>query len=331
STHTYLREGRAIHRLVSLVDPIEDLIAENDRRVMLGAESEEDAESIPSSNDEQRTYRSYKKLTRWCPSIGKLVNSDLDGHEMTLALRQASLLKSGADGARGDDASSLKGSVATWVNEQCPNPDLVINTLEKHGRGFNNDATGRLLCPVDYNWEDTLVHAAIREYHPDFSVTGYSWPMFLYPKGHYDPGHPSKGLFKGELLLRAFRCIFTSPSSALAELEADNDNDNPRPSGVPKKSRSKRTRCDVASLLKMKSVRFALSSCRSWDVKDEDFDHELFYHFIVDYFELPASREKAVEVDSLLLWWNRKVFGRRHASSYRPQQIEKLSVALSKQ
>ena len=35
-------------------------------------------------------------------------------------------------------------------------PDAVsgFDLGTKHGHGFNHDITGRLLCPVDYNWQD---------------------------------------------------------------------------------------------------------------------------------------------------------------------------------
>ncbi|KIO07305.1 hypothetical protein M404DRAFT_136565 [Pisolithus tinctorius Marx 270] len=47
---TYLLEGRAIRRLVSLVDHVEDLIAEYDQRGLIVADSNDvDIESIPSS------------------------------------------------------------------------------------------------------------------------------------------------------------------------------------------------------------------------------------------------------------------------------------------
>jgi len=65
-------------------------------------------------------------------------------------------LKKGADGARGDDANTLKTAVATWLNEQQPHPVPLLAINEKQERGFNHDLTGKLLCPVDYDWLDTL-------------------------------------------------------------------------------------------------------------------------------------------------------------------------------
>jgi hypothetical protein len=52
-------------------------------------------------------------------------------------------------------------------------------------------------------------------------------------------------------------------------------------------------------------LRFALSSAGAWRIIDDDFDHNEFYHNIVDYFELPSSPDAAKEAENLLLWWNR--------------------------
>ncbi|KAG2095255.1 hypothetical protein BD769DRAFT_1394945 [Suillus cothurnatus] len=51
-------------------------------------------------------------------------------------------------------------------------------------------------------------------------------------------------------------------------------------------------------------LQFALSSCGSWQNVNDDFKHDQFYVYIVDYFEnLPTPTAKA-SVDALLMWWN---------------------------
>ncbi|KAG2347683.1 hypothetical protein BDR05DRAFT_875480, partial [Suillus weaverae] len=216
-----------------------------------------------------------------------------------------------ADAARGDDTTSLKFAVASWLMHTSPTPNPVISHRDKSCRGFYHDATGKLLCPVDYDWDD-----AIRNYHPDYRVTCYSWPSYLYKDGRYDPTNPTKGLFKGELLVKAVKHVFTSPSSA------ENTSGFVSTRDFSKRQRTtgeRRTRCDVAGLLRMNSVqpraiaytavqrtqlRLALSSAGSWRIVDDDFDQEEFYHNIIDFFELCPSREAAKEVENLLLWWN---------------------------
>ncbi|KAI6003926.1 hypothetical protein EDD15DRAFT_2360192 [Pisolithus albus] len=334
------REGQVVRRVVTLVEPVADLIAEYDRCEIQATEQQasSNSEVIPPTPEQQRTYHAYEKLIQWCPSVHKLVgpaaDADTASFEVAFACRE---LQKGADGARGDDGAMLKAAVAQWLNESQPPPDPPFSSWEKYGRGFNHDITGKLLCPVDYDWSNADIRSAIREFQPDFRVTAHSWPSFLYTDGDYDPTRPAKGLFKGKYLVMAFRCIFTSPSSALNELNSGN---------IPRASQpirtAQKTRCHVARLLKMKTVqpraiayvatqlRFAFSSCSSWMIVDEDFNHEEFYHNIVDYFELPSSPQKVDELNDLLMWWKQRIFGRENTAHYRPQPVDSLSVSLSR-
>ncbi|KAI5995964.1 hypothetical protein EDD15DRAFT_2365545 [Pisolithus albus] len=315
------REGRAVRRVVTLVEPVADLIAEYDRREIqaAGQQPSSDSEMILPTTEQQRTYRAYEKLVQWCPSVQKLVGpaaeADTSGLEIAFACKE---LQKGADGARGDDSATLKMAIAQWLNASQPCPDPPFNLREKNERGFNHEMTGKLLCPVDYDWADAGVRTAIREFHPDFRVTAHSWPSFLYADGEYDPAMPAKGLFKGKYLIMAFQCVFTSPGSVRSE---DNMEHPPSCSeNLEDEYRSATSDC----------LRFALSSCSSWMIVDEDFNHEEFYHNIVDYFELPSSPQKAAELNDLLMWWNQKIFGRGSVSHYRPQPIDSLSVSLSR-
>ncbi|KAG2752564.1 hypothetical protein P692DRAFT_20725836 [Suillus brevipes Sb2] len=329
--------GRPIRRLVCLTERVEDLVAEFNRRIGLGAVNESDADKMDSDDpDENRRYRSFKKLMVWCPSARNLLRCDSPKQftDMTISRIQ---LNEGSDGARGDDSASLKCAVADWLMERTPTPNPAIHRQDKSGRGFYNDVTGGLLCPVDYDWSNLTVRASIRDYHPDFRITACSWPSFLYEDGCYDPQNPTNGLFKGKLLIKAFKRVFTSPTSTYEEQPADSAARSVR----NKNSGERRTRRDVSTLLNMRSIqpraiayvsvqlRFALSSAGSWRIVDDEFNHQEFYDNIVDYLELPPSPEAAKEVDDLLLWWNQKVFGRKFVSDYRPQQANRMSVAMT--
>ena len=62
-------------------------------------------------------------------------------------------LMDGADSARADDASVLKTIIVNWLTEvEAPNPRL--SPYDKLGHGFHSGSTGRLLCPVEYDWEN---------------------------------------------------------------------------------------------------------------------------------------------------------------------------------
>jgi len=51
-------------------------------------------------------------------------------------------------------------------------------------------------------------------------------------------------------------------------------------------------------------LHFALSNSTSWDLKDDNFDYEVFYHNIVNWFECPKTPAKNKVIEELLLWWN---------------------------
>jgi hypothetical protein len=74
-------------------------------------------------------------------------------------------LQSGANDARSDDTSRLKTAVAEWLNARTHNSDespegtqmsMYLSSKQKDERGICNDVTGRLLCPIDYNWDDPV-------------------------------------------------------------------------------------------------------------------------------------------------------------------------------
>lgn len=66
-------------------------------------------------------------------------------------------LKTGATDARSDDTSKLKVAVAEWLNARRTSPTdpgACLDPRDRNDRGISNDYTGRLLCPIDYDWED---------------------------------------------------------------------------------------------------------------------------------------------------------------------------------
>ena len=60
------------------------------------------------------------------------------------------------------DRSHSQFAVANWLNEASPHPEPLLSTTDKSGRGFYHDATGRLLCPVDYDWLDVSYVPLVR-------------------------------------------------------------------------------------------------------------------------------------------------------------------------
>lgn len=66
-------------------------------------------------------------------------------------------LRIGSDAARGDDAGNLKIAVVEWVDALYGPSVPQLKPGSKDERGLDNDSTGRLLCPSEYNWDDEML------------------------------------------------------------------------------------------------------------------------------------------------------------------------------
>ncbi|KAG1897248.1 uncharacterized protein F5891DRAFT_957482 [Suillus fuscotomentosus] len=286
-TNYFMSQGRAIRRMVTLYDSVEDLINENDRRCDI--EGDDDDVTF----DQNRLQTGYIVLNNVLPWFHRKA-SNMEYEDYT------HMLKKGADGARGDDTSKLKPLVPDWVNREWK-PDPPVDPEDKHCCGFTNDACGRLLCPTELDWNNPIVRAGIRDRIDGHIVTEMSWPAFLYAGYTADPNNLEEGLFKSKLLVQAFKAIFTSPSSA-KEVAGDGD-------GTNIIENNRRAKKDVLGKKVKTHLRFALSSITSWRSVDGDFDYIQFWCNIVDFFERPPGRTAQRNVDRLLTWWTRKVFG----------------------
>ncbi|KAG2112424.1 hypothetical protein DEU56DRAFT_749373 [Suillus clintonianus] len=311
-TNYYLAQGRAIRRVVTLFDNIEDLVAENDRRYEY--DGDEDA-----TLDQDRLQTGYTALVR---ALAWFVKNATDMENDDFA-RMLKTLRLGADSARGDDTSKLKTLVSSWVNLELK-PTPPVEPDDKHHRGFINDACGKLLCPAELDWSSSLVKAGIRNRSEGHAVTEMSFPAFLYENYTANPDNLEEGLFKGKILVQAYKAVFTSPSSA-KDVEDDGDG-----ADVIENNR-RATRASSGAKLK-KHVRFALSSVTSWRSVDGDFDYIQFWKIIVDFFEVAPGREARRRVNRLLEWWTRKVFGRNRREELSDAAKANLSVnALARQ
>ena len=70
-------------------------------------------------------------------------------------------MKTGAGNARVDDTNRLKTAIANWLNSERQQPQPLLKPMDKLQRGFHHDVTGRLLCPVDYDWLDLSYASSI--------------------------------------------------------------------------------------------------------------------------------------------------------------------------
>ncbi|KAG1796518.1 hypothetical protein EV424DRAFT_1333896 [Suillus variegatus] len=313
-TSYYMSQGRAIRRMVTLYDSIEDLIGENDRS----------KSSTPASSRSQQYYQD--RLQTGYVTLGNVVpwlherTSELEYEEYVQMLKK---LRQGADSARGDDTSKLKSLVPDWVNREFkPNP--LVDREDKHCRGFVHDVCGRLLCPTELDWQNPIVKAGIRDRVDGYIVTEMSWPIFLYEKYTADQNNLEQGLFKSTLLVQAFKAIFTSPSSA-KDIDGDGD-------GANVIENNRRAQKDSSGKKVKTHLRFALSSVTSWRSVDGEFDYIQFWRNIVDFFERAPGRVAQRNVSRLLTWWTRKVFGTSRRAEISDTAMSNMSVnALARQ
>ncbi|KIJ89513.1 hypothetical protein K443DRAFT_117882, partial [Laccaria amethystina LaAM-08-1] len=114
------------------------------------------------------------------------------------------------------------------------------------------------------------------------------WPSFLYNEGEYDREERDKGLFKGYLLLRVYRHIFTSPSSAIGKVRKGTKPSKAQIYGM--KRASGRTIAYACV-----QTRFLLNNLNSWSTVDGHFDLHTFYNNIVALFEMNPRSPWVVE------------------------------------
>ncbi|KAG2119174.1 uncharacterized protein F5147DRAFT_648224 [Suillus discolor] len=328
----YVSQGRAIRQMVVLYTPIEDLIAENDRR----CEENADSDTTPE-NSQNRLQHGYIEFIKVLPWLHKKL-SCLDHEELEDMLRK---LKRGADSARGDDTGTLKELMASWVNIEC-NATPLIRADDKHHWGFVHDACGQLLCPAEWRWGDPIIRAGICDCTISFIVSENSWPAFMYEDYQADTKNLERGLFKSKLLVMGFKAIFTSPSSA-NEVDGDGDGTNIIENDCRARRRSDQAKvkmyeeshsscdrlCNLPSNHQCSSltIRFALSNITSWCAVDGDFDYQIFWDNIVDFFEDAPGPAARARVRELLEWWTRKVFGRNHREDLTMDVVSRMSVS----
>ncbi|KAG2143671.1 hypothetical protein DEU56DRAFT_733151 [Suillus clintonianus] len=317
-TSYYVAQGRAIRRAVVLYTSLESLVLENDRRYD-ELQGSVDGLLVDTTTQQDRLQRGYIAFTQTLPWLhGKLTSLDTEDCQDMMKK-----LKKGADAARGDDTSTLKDLIATWINQDF-RPSALLRPDDKQLRGFVHDVCGKLLCPAEWDWNNDRVKAGIRDRTSEFIVSENSWPLFLYENYSFDDSNLEKGLFQSKILIQAFKAIYTSPSSAK---EVDGDGN-----GADILESNRRARRALNQVKVKTCVRFALSSVSSWRTIDGDFDYEVFWNNIVDFFEDvpgPAARRRVAQ---LLEWWTRKIFGKNHRQDLTPEVVSKMSVtALAEQ
>ncbi|KAF8313931.1 hypothetical protein F5887DRAFT_895973, partial [Amanita rubescens] len=285
----FVHHGRHFGRTVHAMCNVQALIANS--LLLFGQDGEVALETLTSQ--QRKELNVFQKLLEMVPHLQERLT---ESSELEEYMSIAESLQKGLSSARSDDTKSLKGVVLDWITPRDKPLNPPLSRSVKTSRGFNHPVTGALLCPAGLDWNDPETRANLIS--GQLAVKGDQWPLILYAKQEFDPEDPWDGLFRSELLVWAFKHIFTSPSSVEKENKATRSG-NARIHGM--------TRVTTASLayVATQQLRFALSSTSVFSRSDTSTDSEKFYESVWDFLNDPDEKN---EVTDLLSWWDCQVF-----------------------
>ncbi|KAF7976898.1 hypothetical protein HWV62_5455 [Athelia sp. TMB] len=288
-TDPMVHVGRHFGRTVSAVVTISSLVNNGISRQLRLVEKELTLDDLDPES--QREHQIFAQLLKVVPDLLDLMDVSVEA-----GAHLCSMIQKGIANSRGEDTKGLKGVMIDWLTK--PGVPLIppLYRNSKSERGYNHPITGRLLCPAGWDWEDPNVVEGLRS--GATKLLGEHWPVFIYKDNTYDPENPWKGAFRGSLLVKAYRHIFTSPSSVDLQEPKATRSGNARIHGM--------TEATLASIAYVATqVRFALSSHSVFSRSNCVTDTEQFYNTCMDLF---LDKDELAEINALLLWWNRLIF-----------------------
>ncbi|KAI0070581.1 hypothetical protein K474DRAFT_1776724 [Panus rudis PR-1116 ss-1] len=247
-----------------------------------GDGSEDDAERLEAIEWERRRA-SWTILCERIPGFRAEILALAERRE----LRTSDIptkLQEGRSHARSDDTSSLKIAILRYIHQDSSIPltPALSDTKSKALRGWKHEQLAHLLLPLQYT---ANVETLLDIEDGTLEITADDWPRFLYPDGRaYNPNDEFTDIFRGHLLLRVVKHIFTGPGTW---------NMGPgEQKGKP----------SIAKLIGMTSItsraiayaavqaRFAICGSQDWSAMDRDFDHEEFYWNVVAAIDLEPDQ-----------------------------------------
>ncbi|GAV99753.1 hypothetical protein LENED_001233 [Lentinula edodes] len=218
--------------------------------------------------------------------------------------------------------------LANWLNFR-PLPSRADPLLLNHSRelrGFKHDLTGRLLCPIEHDWNNTVVRSKIRNKEIKTNTSFFIRAFYQNEEGN--PNDVEDGFLRGTLLVQTWRQIFRASGSISDDEISSSHEVSNVPAPVPQSNKARMsTKQSIAELYGLNKVtsqtiayscvllRFSLSNAKKWG-QDRSFNYEGLYNEIVDYFEAadPEDEEVQVHLAELLQWWNEQAFAEEDAS-----------------
>ncbi|KAJ7700983.1 hypothetical protein B0H16DRAFT_1748858 [Mycena metata] len=246
-------------------------------------------------------------------------------------------LQKGANDARSDDFKRVSVFIPEWINkdlnkidselavfDHTPSITVINETTGQDTRGVEHNVIGGLLTSTATDWNDAKQRAAARS-GGRVHLAGSYFLRIFYDRFQGDPKNAETGFMKSSYLVKAYKAVFTAPSS----VEQGQDQEN-----VPPSKRRKPSGKCVAMKLGMNGVVTArsvayigcilwlsLTTTVTWQDKYYSVSLPQMYDFLVDFFEEPEEGTQARErVDALLAWWNHQIFP-THVSSAATNQV----------
>ncbi|KAF9053255.1 hypothetical protein BJ165DRAFT_1523966 [Panaeolus papilionaceus] len=317
---TVITMGRGIRRLSTMFQALDLLIFEADRRASQEEEEPNQDEAVKAYQN--RTYKAFTILLNMVPSLRTSLNNDDSSPEEFEQF--VALLQRGANGGRGDDIRNVKAELGNWLNTTY-SPKEPFDIKSRAGRGFQNDITGGLLCPIDYDWDDEKTRLDIKAGR--ISVKDDLCLSCFYPQGKGDHNDLEAKFLRSSLLVKTYCVIFTSPTSAQCFEDEETEEGPVRKKGKSSVSQKKATKANVANILHMngtvtpRSIAYAavllafnFTDAAQWVEVYNNFSYPVLWEFIVDFFEDPIDDNAARRANELLAWWNKKVFPQHHST-----------------
>ncbi|KAH6902908.1 hypothetical protein BKA70DRAFT_1433874 [Coprinopsis sp. MPI-PUGE-AT-0042] len=283
-TDPLVHHGRHFGRTVQAFCQIHLLLKQGLARTIqleLGRITEEDL-----GDSEAQEHRIYTRLLALSPSLEEHLCT---GSEQEL-FHIADMITKGASSARSDDTKSLKSVIIDWIT-------LPNGVLLPPCKGTSKPTEGSTMIALANFFVQIREQLRSGEIVP----TGDQWPWFLYQNHSFNEEDPWEGLFRGGLLVSAFKHVFTSPSSVNSKEPRATRSCNARIHGMQSVT--------IPSIAYIAAqVRFGLSSTPVFSRMDMVTDSESFYASVITLLEDPEEQD---EVRPLLAWWDRQVFPRQ--------------------
>ncbi|KAH7884198.1 hypothetical protein F5I97DRAFT_2047764 [Phlebopus sp. FC_14] len=269
--------ARAITRCIDMFCNIDKVI-----KVILYLQEEEAAENSNLEEDEdghicrksylqtfsERTITRYKRtfnlIVSLVPNIKCIINDPSKACQLRKVTKK---MNETIKATRSDDAARLRDKMTYYA---APNPSVagisppIPPGSSKTQMGFNHVFLASLLCPIESvsSFISDPPGTLARLQSGQIEVTAQEFPAFLWEDNgkNYNPENMFDGLFRGYLLERVIRHIFTGPSTSLGE-----------------GSRSTPYACVQA--------RHGISSTNRWSEVDGLFNNRDMYYTITDILE----------------------------------------------